>query len=201
LRGIGKEAAMASNAQSTSVSLLERLREPGQAEAWERFVELYTPLLFYWARRAGLQSADAADLVQDVFTVLVRKLPDFRYDGQKSFRSWLRTVTLNKWRDRGRQRGRLPAEDGAANLDELAGPEGLEKFWEDDHRRFLVHRAMELMRAEFEATTWQACWEHGFQQRPAREVAAQLGISENAVYIAKVRVLRRLRQELQGLID
>jgi RNA polymerase sigma-70 factor (ECF subfamily) len=192
---------MASESQSTSVTLLQRLREPDQPEAWDRFVELYTPLLFYWARRAGLQTADAADLVQDVFTVLVRKLPDFQYDGQKSFRAWLRTVILNKWRDRGRQRGRLPPEEKDADLNQLPGPGGMEKFWEDEHRQFLVHRAMELMRAEFEPTTWQACWEHGFRHRPAKEVAAELGISENAVFIAKMRVLRRLRLELQGFLE
>ena len=78
---------------TTSFSLLERLRQPSDSAAWDRFVELYTPLLFYWGRRAGLQSADAADLVQDVFEVLLRKLPEFQYDRQKSFRSWLRTVT------------------------------------------------------------------------------------------------------------
>ena len=78
---------------TTSFSLLERLRQPSDSAAWDRFVELYTPLLFYWGRRAGLQSADAADLVQDVFEVLLHKLPEFQYDRQKSFRSWLRTVT------------------------------------------------------------------------------------------------------------
>src|SRR5438876_4447688 len=85
---------------STPVSLLERLRRPAEPEAWGRFVHLYTPLLYYWSRRAGLQPSDAADLVQDVLTTLVQKLPEFRYDEHKSFRAWLRTVTLNKWRDR-----------------------------------------------------------------------------------------------------
>jgi RNA polymerase sigma-70 factor (ECF subfamily) len=200
---VGKRTgvAMAGDSQSTSVSLLERLRQPDQPDAWPRFVELYTPLLFYWARRAGLQPADAADLVQDVFAVLVRKLPEFRHDQRKSFRSWLRTVTLNKWHDRGRRRGRIPSENGDVDLDEQTGPGGLEEFWEDEHRQFLLRRAMELMRTEFQPNTWQACWEHGFRQRPAAEVAAELGISENAVYIAKVRVVRRLRQELQGLLD
>jgi RNA polymerase sigma-70 factor (ECF subfamily) len=192
---------MAGDSQSTSVSLLERLRQPGQPDAWSRFVELYTPLLFYWARRTGLQSADAADLVQDVFAVLVRKLPEFRYDRQKSFRAWLRTVTLNKWRDRVRRLGRLPVEDAEADPDAQAGPDGLDELSEQEHRQFLLRQAMETMRAEFQPNTWQACWEHGFRQRPAAEVAAELGISENAVYIAKVRVLRRLRQELQGLLD
>src|ERR1700756_3431118 len=89
---------------TTPVSLLERVRQPGEQQAWARLVELYTPLLFYWTRRMGLQESDAADLVQDVFAVLVHKLPAFDYDPRKSFRAWLRTVLHNKWRDQ-RRRG------------------------------------------------------------------------------------------------
>ena len=83
----------------TPASLLERLRQPADPAAWSRFVELYTPLLYGWARRVGLPEQDAADLVQDVFVQLVRKLPDFTYDRHKTFRGWLRAVTLNKWRE------------------------------------------------------------------------------------------------------
>src|SRR5438552_17277524 len=79
---------------TTPVSLLERLHQPAADEAWQRFVKLYTPLLYHWACRVGLQGADAADLVQDVLTLLVQKLPEFKYDSQKSFRAWLRTVML-----------------------------------------------------------------------------------------------------------
>ena len=89
---------------STSSSLLERLRHPNADEAWDRFVRLYTPLLFHWARGVGLPRQDAADLVQDVLLLLVRKMPDFRYDRSRSFRAWLRTVTLNKWREQQRRR-------------------------------------------------------------------------------------------------
>ena len=85
---------------TTSVSLLKRLHQPEDQLAWARFVDLYTPLLFHWARRTGLPEADAADLIQDVFGVLVRKLPEFAYDEQRSFRGWLRTVLLNQWRTR-----------------------------------------------------------------------------------------------------
>src|SRR5262245_11991856 len=93
---------------TTSISLLERVRQPTEREAWTRFVELYTPLLYYWACRLGMQEPDAADLVQDVFTVLVQKLPSFSYDASKSFRSWLRTITYNKWRDFQRRRAAAP---------------------------------------------------------------------------------------------
>jgi len=87
---------------STHVSLLERLRQPEAADAWERFVQLYTPLLLHWARKLGLPDHDAADLVQDVLLVLVRKLPEFQYQPGRTFRGWMRTVLINKWRDRPR---------------------------------------------------------------------------------------------------
>jgi RNA polymerase sigma-70 factor (ECF subfamily) len=83
---------------TTSPSLLERVRRPSDDAAWRQFVDLYTPLLCQWARRAGLQDADIADLVQDVFTTLVRVLPEFEYDSRKSFRAWLKTVLMNRWR-------------------------------------------------------------------------------------------------------
>src|SRR6058998_2879516 len=113
---------------TTPISLLEKLRQPADQLAWKQFVHLYTPLLFHWARRVGLQTQDAADLVQDVFTVLVQKLPEFRYDRQKSFRGWLRTVTLNKWREKQRRRAVPTADGGSEDLAELPAPEGGEPF-------------------------------------------------------------------------
>jgi RNA polymerase sigma-70 factor (ECF subfamily) len=92
----------------TPTSLLERLREPFSPGAWERLVSLYSPLIYAWGRRIGLQDQDAADLVQEVFLKLVQVLPTFSYDARKGFRRWLRTVTLNTWRDRRKRRGDRP---------------------------------------------------------------------------------------------
>jgi RNA polymerase sigma-70 factor (ECF subfamily) len=186
---------------TTPVSLLKRLRRPAEPKAWERFVELYTPLIYSWARRLGLQPADAADLVQEVFTVLVQKLPEFEYDRHGSFRAWLKTVTLNKWRENQRRRAArpLPMNDGA--LSELAAPDPADACWETEYRQHLVRRALQVMQADFHTATWKACWEHVVAGRPAVEVAAELGISTDAVYAATSRVLRRLRQELEGLLD
>jgi RNA polymerase sigma-70 factor (ECF subfamily) len=104
---------------ATPASLLLRLRQADGPRAWEEFVHLYTPLLYRWARRAGLAGADAADLVQDVFALLLVKLPEFHYDRHGSFRAWLRTVTLNKWRENLRRRGRVPHQLDNAALAEL----------------------------------------------------------------------------------
>jgi RNA polymerase sigma-70 factor (ECF subfamily) len=184
----------------TPASLLQRLRLPAAEVAWARFAELYTPLLYYWARqRANLQADEAADLVQEVFAVLLRKLPEFRYDPGKSFRGWLRTVLLNTWREQQRRR-QIPTSDGEAIADAAVADPTLD-LEEMEYRRHLVHRALRLMQAEFQPTTWKACWEYVVASRPVEEVAADLGVTTNAVYLAKSRVLQRLREELQGLLE
>jgi RNA polymerase sigma-70 factor (ECF subfamily) len=186
---------------TTSPSLLERLRRPAEEESWSRFVKLYTPLLYSWARRIGLQDPDAADLVQDVLTLLVQKLPEFRYDGSKSFRGWMHTLTLNRWRETRRRAGSALPSASPSDLAELACPTNDEEFWEKEYRQHLVGRALQLMQADFQPTTWKACWEFVVTGRPAADVAAELGITVDVVYSAKSRVLRRLRHELDGLLD
>lgn len=184
---------------ATQASLLERLRGPDHAASWERFVQLYSRLLFYWARRLGLQEPDAADLVQDTFITPVQKLPTFEYDRGRSFRNWLRTVLTNKWREFHRRAAAAPAVGG--DLDGLAAPDDPHAFDDVEYRQHLVRRALELMRSEFSPKTWKACWEHVVAGRPAAAVAAELGIGAGSVYVAKARVLARLREELHGLFD
>ena len=186
---------------TTSASLLQRLRQPAAQKDWSHFVNLYTPLLYYWACRLGLQSQDAADLVQDVLTTLVHKLPQFAYDRNRSFRSWLRTVMLNKWRET-RRRARLPQENAElVDVEDIASPDTSAAFGEAEYQQHLVRRALQLMQAEFEYATWKACWECVVAERKPARVAEELGITTNAVYLAKSRVLRRLHQELDGLLD
>ncbi len=184
---------------TTPVSLLERLRQPNEPDAWNRFVKLYTPLLYYWAKRLGLQESDAADLVQDVFTLLVQKLPAFHYDRDRSFRNWLLTVMSNKLRTR--LRHRPPASLGAGDVARLEAPEETDGLDETEYRERLVRQALHLMQTEFSPSMWKACWEHAVMGRPAAEVAAELGIRTGSVYVAKSRILTRLRQELKGLLD
>ena len=185
---------------STSVSLLMRLRQAIDQESWTRFVKLYTPLLYHWGRRAGLTCEDAADLVEDVLLILIQKLPSFNYDPQGSFRGWLRTVTLNKWRENLRRRDVAIRSNGVA-LTQLATDDPQDLFEEQEYRQYLVGRALELMQHEFEPSTWRACWQCVVDGQPAADVARQLGLTVNAVYLAKSRVLRRLSQELKGLLE
>jgi RNA polymerase sigma-70 factor (ECF subfamily) len=186
----------------TPTSLLERLREPFEPKAWERFVSLYTPLIFTWGRQVGLQEQDAADLVQDVFVKLVQVLPTFIYDSHKGgFRRWLRTVTLNTWRDHRKRRSDRPLPGNEAALTQVAAPNEREAFWETEFRLHLVNRAMALMQADFQPSTWKAFWEQVVVGRPAKEVAAELKMSTGAAYAAKFRVVDRLRQDLAGMLQ
>jgi RNA polymerase sigma-70 factor (ECF subfamily) len=138
--------------------------------------------------------------VQEVFVALLQTLPSFDYDRNRNFRAWLRALLVNKLRDRIRRRERLTRAQPHLVLD-IELPDFAERFWETEYQRELCSQALRLIQAEFEAATWTACWETIVSGRPADEVARQLGMSRNAVYIAKCRVLRRLRQELDGLAD
>jgi RNA polymerase sigma-70 factor (ECF subfamily) len=149
----------------------------------------------------GLQNADAADLVQDVFAILLQKFPEFSYDQNKSFRSWLRTVTMNRWHDNLRRKATALRAAGPAGLEDVAVPPDAEALWDKEYRDYLVNRVAELMKAEFQPTTWQAFWSLTVEGKSGAEVAATLGLSIEAVYTAKSRVLRRLRQELDGMLE
>ncbi len=186
---------------TTPVSLLERVRQRSDQRAWTWFVTLYTPLIFNLGRKWGLQAEDAADLTQDVFATLFRKLPEFSYDHQKSFRSWLRRVAWTHFLDRRKRAASRPIAGGAADLDEQAAPDDDSAQEEEQDRLQIVNRTMQLIQGDFQPITWQAFWQHGVEHLPAEKVAAALGLSKAAVYSAKCRVLNRLREELQGLLD
>src|SRR5262245_50084003 len=164
---------------TTPATLLDRLRDTPDETAWRRLVQLYTPLLFYWARRCGETEHDAADLVQEVFVTLLQTLPTFQYEQQSGkFRGWLRTLMINKLRDRKRREARLGK--ALAQLEPEPEPSDVaEAFWETESRQELSRRALRLMLADFAPVTWKACWETVVQGRPADEVARELGISEN----------------------
>ena len=188
--------------ESTSSSLLLRLRRPGEQAAWQRFIDLYSPLLYFWACRMGLDTQDAADLVQDVFVALVQKLPQFRYQPDKGgFRTWLRAVAENRWRDALRKRAAAPTNAGPEALEEALAPDEASALWEAEYHQHVLSRAVQIMRSDFEEKTWKACWALVVEGKSGAAVAAELGMKIDAVYAARSRVLRRLRQELEGLMD
>jgi len=191
----------------TSFSLLNRLRTQPDADSWRRLVELYTPLIQSWLRRHDVAPADADDLTQEVMAVVVRELPHFEHNQQRgAFRNWLRTIAVNRLRAlwRSRQRG-TPATGGSdflKMLDELEDPQSnLSRLWDQQHDQHLARRLMELVKSQFEPTTWQAFRRTVLDGAKAATVADELNMSANAVLLAKSRVLSRLRQEMAGLTD
>jgi RNA polymerase sigma factor (sigma-70 family) len=188
----------------TSFSLLERLRLSSDSAAWRQLVELYTPYIQSWLRRQTLQSADVEDLTQEVLRSVVAALPDFQHDLRRgAFRRWLRTITVNHLRSFWRvRRPQTLTKDAEMLLDQLEDPASdPSRLWDEEHDRHVVRRLLEWIQGEFEPTTWRAFQLVVLEGRSAGDAAAELGISANAARIAKSRVLARLRQESDGLID
>jgi RNA polymerase sigma-70 factor (ECF subfamily) len=193
---------MSASSSSTSASLLERLRDPGDAEAWGRWQEVYRPLLRSWLGAGRLQEADVDDLAQHVVEVVVRKLPAFEPSGRPgAFRTWLRAIALNVLREFYRSRTHTHP-DAEVLLRQLEDPDSdLSRGWDAEHNRHVLAGLLEQVRPEFTPPTWQAFCRQAIDEVAARQVAAELGLSVNAVLTAKSRVLSRLRQEARGLLE
>src|SRR5262249_38149874 len=174
------------------------LRRGGSRADWERFVDLYSPLLEHWARRLS-PPEEAADLVQEVVILVMQKLPSFAGGGDRRFLAWLRAGMRNRWRDSGRRAAARPCAADSAAVETVGQANDIDELVETESRNLLVRRAMQIMQSDFEPTTWKACWESVAADRPAADVAAELGISVDVVYAASYRVIRRLRAELAGM--
>lgn len=197
----------ASSPESTSSSLLEKAkgRDP---EAWRRLVRIYGPLVYQWGRQCGLQSQDAADVVQEVFGSVASGVSAFqRVRPGDSFRGWLWTITRNKVRDCFRSlKGTVQAQGGTAAQQRLAQvreqpPAGAEPDATQTAPPTPEYRALELVRAAFEEKTWEAFRRTTVDGLTAAEAAAELGLTPEAVYKARSRVLRRIREELGELLE
>src|SRR5262245_1181341 len=192
---------------STSLSLLQRLRRDSEATDWNRFVGVYEPLLRSWLRRKEVPGHDSDDLVQNVMSVVVRRLAEFEHNGRTgAFRTWLRTITVNCVREHWRSRQANPTGVGGSDIlaviAELEDPSSaLSTLWNEEHDRQVMRQLLTILREEFEPQSWAAFEQFALQGSPAAEVAKNLGITPNAVLIAKSRVLAPLRQESEGLLD
>lgn len=190
----------------TSASLLQRLRHQPDGDAWRRLVQIYTPYLQQWLGRYGLQSSDVDDLIQEVLAVVVREMPQFEHNQrQGAFRRWLRTILVNRLRGFWRARQSRPPtgnSDLAQMLNQLEDPQsGLSQLWDKEHDRHVMARLLEQIEPEFKPATWQAFRRVVLDGKDEETVAAEAGLSVNAVFIAKSRVLARLRREAQDLLD
>lgn len=215
VRGTSSSDRGSRSSTGTSRSLIDRVRSD-EADAWDRLVTLYAPLVAHWCRRWRLPDEDTADVFQEVFQAVATHITSFRNDRQRdTFRGWLRTITINKVHDHFRKQGneprgaggseaqerfsRVPAPDWPDESESEASTSGAPV--EDDAavERRLFQRCLELIRGEFEPRTWQAFWRMAVEGRPAKDVAAELSMSPGAVRVAKSRVLQRLRAELGDL--
>jgi RNA polymerase sigma-70 factor (ECF subfamily) len=194
------------DAPLTRASLLVRIRDSRDQEAWRQFVQLYAPVVYGFARKRGLQDADAADVMQDVLRSVAGAAGRLDYDPSRgTFRSWLYTVARNKvfnFLDGRRHKlGQGSGDSGVRErLEELAQPEwDLAASWDQEYERNLAALAMRRVQGEVQPATWQAFWRTAVEGQSAAEAGAALGMTAGAVYVARSRVLARLKEEVKRL--
>ena len=189
----------------TRPSLLVRIRDARDAEAWEQFVEIYAPLVYHFVRKRGLQDADAADLTQDVLHRVGEAIHRLEYDPKRgTFRGWLFTVTRNRLYDFLADRSRQPAATGDTGVRERAeripaASDDETASWDREYERSLFEWAARQVRPNFTESTWKAFWRTAVEGKRPGDVASDLGLRVGAVYIAKSRVTARLREALEHL--
>ena len=191
----------------TSLSLLDRLRCSPESESWDRLAALYAPLIRAWLRKYDVQQSDADDLVQEVLLAVSKDLGEFDHGGHPgAFRGWLKAILVNRLRIFWRARDRRPQARGDSDIDErlaqLDDPASeMSQIWNRQHDQFVLRQLLALAEPHFSPSTWQAFYLVALKGKRADVVAKELEISVNAVFIAKSRVLSRLRQEADGLVE
>jgi len=191
----------------TSLSLLQRLRSCTENDDWNRLADLYAPLIRAWLRRYDVQDSDANDLVQEVLLAVSTDLGNFQHRGHPgAFRGWLKSILINRLRKFWRSRYRRPQTRGDSEIDarlvQLNDPASeLSRIWDREHDQYVLRQLMALAEPHFEPNTWKAFCRVTLDGVKADVVAQELGTSKNAIIIAKHRVLNRLRQESEGLVE
>jgi RNA polymerase sigma-70 factor (ECF subfamily) len=191
---------------ATRASLLVRLRDPQDVGAWREFIDLYAPLVYGYARKQGLQDADAADVSQDVLGAVITSIHrlDYRPD-RGAFRNWLFTLVRRKlanwWAAQGRQTAGTGDSATHRLLEQCQGPDPAEQGWEAEWEQQVFAWACEQVRASVTDATWQSFWRTAVAGEPASRVAGDLGLSVGAVYVARSRVLARLKELVRSARD
>ncbi|MEM8735038.1 MAG: sigma-70 family RNA polymerase sigma factor [Planctomycetota bacterium] len=185
----------------TSPTLLGKLCNGPSDESWGAFVDRYAPTVFAWAERAGLQESDAADVTQEVLLKLLDQMRSFEYQSSRgSFRSWLKTITVNAARDVGRKMAKRKGSD--AGLSGVAAPDPWDELalrMDEEYERELVTQASQLVESRVTEKSWRAYQLTAIENLPAADVASQLGIKVTDVYVAKSRVIQNIRKTVAEL--
>jgi RNA polymerase sigma-70 factor, ECF subfamily len=182
----------------TSLTWLGRLIHAPSDSEWKQMHGAYAPLLAGWLTHAHVPITDQDDLIQDVLVVVLQKVSDFEHRGPGAFRAWLRGILSNLLKMYFRKRAVHPHID----LDLLADDESpLSRQWDRDHDEFVAARTMHAIQNEFPSQAWDAFRSLVLEGNKAADVAAALGMSVNSVLLAKSRILRRLREELRGIVE
>lgn len=190
---------------STRPSLLVRIRDPQNERAWREFLDIYEPLVYRLARRKGFQDADARELTQEVFLAVASAIDRWDPDPSRgSFRAWLFRIARNLMINLLVSRQRHPQATGSTEikhlLEEQAAPVGEDSaLFDREYKREAFRWAAQQIRSQFRETTWKAFWLSSVEGKEVKRVAKTLGITAGAVYIARSRVMARLRQTVEGL--
>lgn len=192
---------------TTSISLLDRLAGEGGDSDWQRLLVVYRPFVTGVVSRYPSLVSQADDIAQEVMMVLMRELPRFQRQRTGSFRSWLRGITVNQIRIALRKSKKFQQAEFNGNgikeqVDKLADPTSIVSMqFDEEHDKAVLSRIVQVVEADFKELTWQAFQLYAIENQPPATVAEKLGLSLNAVLLAKSRVLRRMREEAAGLID
>ncbi|XZE19878.1 RNA polymerase sigma factor [Pirellulaceae bacterium SH449] len=191
----------------TSLSLIDRLQNSPENEGWSQLEKLYAPLLHVWLRRYDVQDCDAQDLVQEVLLSVSKELGSFDHPGiPGSFRGWLKVILLNRLRKFWRSRDRRPQVHGDSDINtrlaQLDDPTSeLSHIWNREHDQYVLRQLLALVEPHFEPNTWRAFCRVALDGATVDVVSTELGISKNAIIVAKCRVLNRLRREAESLVE
>lgn len=189
----------------TSASLLDRVRVQSDSEAWRLLVTVYSPLIRGWMRRdLRLKDHDADDIVQEVLAVVAKRIAEFDRQRTGSFRAWLKSITVNCLRSFARKHQQAATGDSQILelLHQIEDPAAeLSRRWDREHDECVMKQLLDEVKRHFTETTWRAFERAALENAPADVVATELGITPNAVFIARSRVMTRLRQEAAGLVE
>ena len=190
---------------TTQKSLIFRIRDANDTEAWSRFVEIYGPLIYRFARRRGMQDADAADLSQTVLTEVAHCIDRFDYEPALGrFRNWLMVIARYKLSRLARKQARFSGSGDSQVqelIDQQPAADDFTERWNSEYKDHLFRWAAEQVRGEVAEPTWKAFWQTAVENRPPVEVAKELGMQVGTVYVSKSRVLLRIRNKIAEVDD